>query len=65
MTGESKVKGINNSGQRDNSNISIVKGGVNLVAAGEGIGRGKLCTRKDFPDNIKVLEEERPACLPA
>ena len=32
--------------------------------AREGIGWGELCTREDFPGNIKVLEKEEPVRLP-
>ena len=43
--------------------IDIVKGSVNEVATGEGVGGGHPGTREDFPDDIKVLEEEGPAGL--
>ena len=53
--GKGKIKGVNNCRQRNDSSISIVEGGINLISVGEGVGRGKVCTSEDFPNNIKVL----------
>ena len=63
MTGESEVQGIDNNQFGNNGSIDIVRGSVNEVTTREGIGGGHFGTREDFPDDIKVLEEERPVSL--
>ena len=55
MTGKSKVKGVDDSRFRDDRGVIIIEGGVYLSIAGEGVGRSKLSTREDFPDDIEVL----------
>ena len=60
---KSKVKGIDDNWFGNNRSINIIGGSVNEVAMREGVGRGHFGTREDFPDDIKVLEEEGPASL--
>ena len=55
MTGEGEVKGIDYYGQWDDSDINIIRGGVDVVTVGEGISRSKLGARENFPDNVEVL----------
>ena len=55
VAGKGKVEGINHGGFRDDGSIVIVKGGVDLVVAGEGVGGGEFGTWEDFPDDVKVL----------
>ena len=43
--------------------VDIIRGSVNEVTTGEGVSRGHLGTRKNPPDDIKVLEEEGPTGL--
>ena len=63
MAGESEIKSIDDRRIRDDGGISVVGGGVNLVVAGKSVGGSKFGARENLPDNIKVLEEERPAGL--
>ena len=63
MAGESEIESIDDCRIRDNGGISIVGGGVNLVIAGKSVGGSKFGARENLPDNIEVLEEERPAGL--
>ena len=55
MAGKGEIKSIDNCRFWDNNGVINVGGGVDLVVAGKGIGRGKLGTWENFPDNIKVL----------
>ena len=63
MAGESEIESIDDCRIRDDGGISVVGGGVNLVVVGKSVGRSKFGTRENLPDNIEVLEEERPAGL--
>ena len=63
MVGESEIESVDDCRIRDDGGISVVGGGVNLVVAGKSVGGSKFGARENFPDNIKVLEEERPAGL--
>ena len=63
MMGEGKVEGMDNHWFGDDRSVDIVRGGVNEVAAREGISGGHPGPREDFPDDVKVLEEEGPASL--
>ena len=63
MTGEGKIKSIDNNRFRNNGGINIVKGSVDRVPVREGVSRGHLGTGEDFPYNIKILEEEGPVSL--
>ena len=55
VAGEGEVEGINYGGIGNNRCIVIVEGSVHLVVAREGIGGGEFSTRKNLPDNVKVL----------
>ena len=55
MVGKGKIEGTNYSRFRDNGGIVIVKGSVDLVVAGEGVGGGEFGTRENFPDDVEVL----------
>ena len=63
MTSKSEVEGIDDNQFRNDRSIDIIEESVNEVAMREGIGRGHFGAWEDFPDNIKVLEEEGPASL--
>ena len=63
MLSKSEVQGIDDNRFRNNGGINIIQGSVNEIAMREGISGGHFGTREDFPDNIKVLEEEGPASL--
>ena len=49
----------------DNSDVGIVREGIDVVPSKESICGGKLHPRENFPGNVEVLKEERPASLPA
>ena len=55
MTGKGKIEGVNDGGFRDDGGIIIVKGSIDLVVAGEGVGRGEFGAREHFPDDVEVL----------
>ena len=65
MAGKGKIEGVDYGRFGDDGGIIIVKGSVDLVVAGEGVGGGKFGTRKNFPDDVEVLQEKRPLGLPA
>ena len=60
---ESEVQGVDDNRFGNNGSIDIIQGSVNEILTREGISGGHLGTREDFPDDIKVLEEEGPASL--
>ena len=55
MAGECEIEGIDNRWFWNDGGVGIVRGGVDLVVMREGIGRSKFGSRKNFPNNIKVL----------
>ena len=55
VTGKGKIKSTDNHRFWDNSGVSVVGGGVDLVVAGKGISGSKFGARENFPDNIEVL----------
>ena len=55
MTGEGEVQGANDRGFRDDSNVGIVRGGVDLVVARESISGSEFGTWENLPNDIKVL----------
>ena len=55
MTGKSKIEGVDDSGLGNNRGVTIIKGGVYLSIAGEGVGGSELSTREDFPGDVEVL----------
>ena len=55
MAGKGKVEGVDHGRFRDNGCIIIVKGSIDLVVAGEGVGGGELGTRENLPDDVEVL----------
>ena len=63
VTSKSKIQGIYNHWLRNNGGINIIRGSVYGIMTRQGIGGSHLGTRKDFPNYIKVLEEEGPASL--
>ena len=63
MASKSEVECLDDYWVRDDRGIDIIRGSVNGVSMGEGIGGGHLGTRENLPDNIKVLEKEGPAGL--
>ena len=63
MMGEGEVEGVNDDWVGDDRSIDVVGGGVNEVTGREGVGGSHLGTQEDFPDDIKVLEEQGPASL--
>ena len=63
MTGKGKVECLDDYRVGNDGDVNIIKGGVNGISTGEGIGGGHLGTRKNLPDDIEVLKEEGPAGL--
>ena len=61
--GKSKVQGVDDYQFRNNRSVDVIRRGVNEVVTGEGVGGGRPGTRKNLPDDVKVLEEEGPASL--
>ena len=59
----SEVQGVDNHWFGNNRGVDIIQGSINEVVTRQGIRGGHLGTRKDFPNYIKVLEEEGPASL--
>ena len=55
MAGKGEIEGINDGGFGDDGGIVIVKGSVDLVVTGEGVGGGEFGTGENFPDDVKVL----------
>ena len=55
VTGEGEVQGANDRGFRDDSNVGIVRGGVDLVVARESISGSEFGTWENLPNDIKVL----------
>ena len=55
VAGKGEIKSVVDCRFWDNGGIGIVGGGVNLVVAGKGVGRGNFGTWENLPDNIKVL----------
>ena len=55
VAGKGKIESTNYGRFRDNGGIIIVKGSVDLVVAGEGVGGGKFGTRENFSDDVEVL----------
>ena len=58
MASKGKVECLDDYRVGNDGGVVIIGGGVNGISTGEGIGGGHLGTRKDFPDDIKVLEEK-------
>ena len=63
VMGEGEVESIDDRRFRDNGSVNVVRGGVDLVIAGKGIGGGEFRTWENFPENIEVLQEKGPAGL--
>ena len=63
VVSEGEVEGLDKDWFRHDRSINIIQGGVDKVTAREGISWGHLGTREDFPNYIKILEEQGPAGL--
>ena len=57
MADKAEVQGIDDCGQRDSRDVSIIRGSVDVILLRESISWGKFHTRKDLPDKIKILKE--------
>ena len=55
MTGEGEVQGADYRGFRDDSNVGIVRGGVDLGVTRESICGSEFGTWENLPNDIKVL----------
>ena len=55
MAGKGKIESTNDGRFGDNGGIIIVKGSIDLVVAGEGVGGGEFGTGENFPDDVEVL----------
>ena len=53
--GEGEIQGADDRGLWDDSNVSIVRGGVDLVVVRESISGSEFGTWENLPNNIKVL----------
>ena len=63
MTSEGKVECLDDYWVGNDGGVDIIGGGVDGVSTGEGISGGHFGTRKNLPEDIKVLKEEGPAGL--
>ena len=43
--------------------MCVILSGVYVVLVRERISRSHLCSQSNYPDNVKVLKEERPVSL--
>ena len=55
VTGKGEIQSIDNRGFWDNSGISVVRGGVDLVVSGKGVSGSEFGTWENLPNNIEVL----------
>ena len=62
--GQYEVKGVDNHGVRKDGSISIVHCGVKMVPLRESVSQSHMCSRSDFPNNIKVLKKKGPSSFP-
>ena len=65
MTGEGEIEGVDDGRFGNDSSVVIIRGSVNLVIVGESVSRGEFSTGEDLPNDVEVLQEERPSGLPA
>ena len=63
MSGKGEIEGVDNHRFGDDRSVDIVGRGVNEAVVREGFGWGHPGTGEDFPDDVKILEEEGPASL--
>ena len=63
MTSEGEIKGIDDHRVRDDGGVCIVSSGIQAILSRKSIHGSHLYSRGHFPDNVKVLEKERPASL--
>ena len=60
---ECEVKGIDDHRIWEDGGVCIVGGGIQVILLRKGISRSHLCSWGNLPDDVKILEKERPASL--
>ena len=55
--GKSKIESIDNDQVRNNGGSMVIGRCINIIFAGEGVGRAHLRTWDDHPFDVKVLKE--------
>ena len=55
VTGKGEIQSIDNHGFWDNSGISIVREGVDLVVSGKGVSGSEFGTWENLPNDIEVV----------
>ena len=65
MAREGEVEGINDHRIWEDGGVCIVGSGIQVILSRKGISGSHLCSWGNLPDNVKILEKEGPASLPA
>ena len=63
MTREGDVEGIDDHRIWEDGGVGIVGSGIQVILLRKGISGSHLCAWGDLPDDVKILEKERPVSL--
>ena len=63
VTREGEIESIDDHWIRDDGSIYVVSHGIQMILSRESVHRSHLCSRGHLPDNVKILEKERPTSL--
>ena len=58
-----EIEGIDDHRIWEDGGVHIVGSGIQVILSRKGISGSHLCPWGNLPDNVKVLEKERPASL--
>ena len=60
---EGEIEGIDDHRIWEDGSVCIVGSGIQVILSRKGISGSHLCPWGNLPDDVKVLEKERPASL--